>query len=93
VVHGLALACKFHVWHSWEGQETTTGAFGFWCKTGAYCTCCKQFQFQFPIALIIDGIDISTTAIVSISMSQHITSMAPSAGDDDTIDDASMADP
>jgi hypothetical protein len=30
---------------------------------------------------------------VSISMSQPITSMAPSTGDDDTIDDASMADP
>jgi hypothetical protein len=47
----------------------------------------------FPIVLIIDGIDTSTTAIVSISMSQSITSMAPSAGDDDTIDDASMDDP
>jgi hypothetical protein len=47
----------------------------------------------FPIVLIIDGIDTSTTAIVSISMSQPITSMAPSAGDDDTIDDESMADP
>jgi hypothetical protein len=47
----------------------------------------------FPIVLIIDGIDTSTIAIVPISMSQPITSMAPSAGDDDTIDDASMADP
>ena len=47
----------------------------------------------FTIALIIDGIDTSTTAIVSMSMSQPITSMALSQGDDDTIDDASMADP
>jgi hypothetical protein len=46
----------------------------------------------FPIVLIIDGID-NITAIVSMSMLQPITSMAPSAGDDDTIDDASMADP
>jgi hypothetical protein len=30
---------------------------------------------------------------VSMSMSQPITSMALSLGDDDTIDDASMADP
>jgi hypothetical protein len=45
----------------------------------------------FPIALIIDGIDTSTTAIVS--MSQPIISMILSHGDDDTIDDASMADP
>jgi hypothetical protein len=45
----------------------------------------------FPILLIIDGIDTSTTAIVS--MSQPITSMALSPDDDDTIDDASMADP
>jgi hypothetical protein len=35
----------------------------------------------------------SLTAIVSMSMSQLITSMALSLGDDDTIDDASMADP
>ena len=47
----------------------------------------------FPIVLIIDGIDTSTTAIVSMSMSQPITSIALSLGDDDTIDDASMADP
>ena len=47
----------------------------------------------FTIVLIIDGIDASTTAIVSMSMSQNITSMALSPGDDDTIDDASMADP
>jgi hypothetical protein len=45
----------------------------------------------FTIVLIIDDIDASTTAIVS--MSQPITSMALSPGDDDTIDDASMADP
>jgi hypothetical protein len=50
----------------------------------------KQY---FPIVLIIDGIDTSTTAIVSMRMSQPITSMALSPGDDDTIDDASMADP
>jgi hypothetical protein len=47
----------------------------------------------FTIVLIIDGIDASTTAIVSMSMSQTITSIALSPGDDDTIDDASMADP
>jgi hypothetical protein len=47
----------------------------------------------FPIVLIIDGIDTSTSTIVSMSMTQPITSMAPSVGDDDTIDDASMADP
>jgi hypothetical protein len=47
---------------------------------------------QFPIVLIIDGIDTSTIAIVSMSVSQSITSMAPSTGDDDTIDDVPMAD-
>jgi hypothetical protein len=47
----------------------------------------------FLIALIIDDIDASTTFIVSMSMSPPITSMALSLGDDDTIDDASMADP
>jgi hypothetical protein len=48
---------------------------------------------HFPIVLIIDGIDTSTVVIVSMSISQPITSMEPSAGDDDTIDDVSMADP
>jgi hypothetical protein len=43
--------------------------------------------------MIIDGIDASTTAIVSMSMSQPITSMALLPSDDDTIDDASMVDP
>jgi hypothetical protein len=47
----------------------------------------------FPIVLIIDGIDTSTTSIVSMSMSQPITSMALSTGDDDTIDDVLMVDP
>jgi hypothetical protein len=47
----------------------------------------------FPIVLIIGGIDTSTSPILSMSMSQPITSMALSPGDDDTIDDASMADP
>jgi hypothetical protein len=47
----------------------------------------------FTIVLIIDGIYASTIAIVSMSMSQPIPSMALSPGDDDTIDDASMADP
>jgi hypothetical protein len=32
VVNGLALTCKFHVRHSWEGPETTTGAYGTCCK-------------------------------------------------------------
>jgi hypothetical protein len=41
----------------------------------------------FPIVLIIDGIDTSTTAIESMSMSQPIASMAPSTGDDDPIGD------
>jgi hypothetical protein len=46
-----------------------------------------------PTVLIIDGIDTCDVAIVSMSMSQPMTSMAPSTCDDYTIDDASMADP
>jgi hypothetical protein len=48
---------------------------------------------HFPIALIIDGIDTSNTAIVSMSILQPITPMVLSPNDDDTITDASMADP
>jgi hypothetical protein len=46
----------------------------------------------FTIVLIIDGIDTTNLTIVSMSMSQPITSMAPSTNDDDTIDDVSMFD-
>jgi hypothetical protein len=48
---------------------------------------------HFPIVLIIYGIDTSTTAIVSMSMSYSFTSIAQSTGDDNNIDDVSMADP
>jgi hypothetical protein len=47
----------------------------------------------FLIILMIAGIDTSTTAIVSMSMTQPIASMAPSTGDDDNIDGASTGDP
>jgi hypothetical protein len=61
---------------------------------GRYIIDTSGFDNQyFPIVLIIDGIDTSTTAIGSMSMSQPITSTAPSPGDDDTIDGVSMADP
>jgi hypothetical protein len=45
--------------------------------------------------LIMDGIDISSFVIMSmsISMSQPSTSMAPLWGDDDTINDVSMVGP
>jgi hypothetical protein len=60
---------------------------------GRYIDTSGLNNHYFPIVFIIDGIDTSTTAIVSMSMSQPITSMALSPGDDDTIDDASTADP
>jgi hypothetical protein len=47
----------------------------------------------FHFDLIIDGTSTCPTAIVSMSMSQPITLMAPSAGDDDTVDNVSMAYP
>jgi hypothetical protein len=60
---------------------------------GRYIDTLGSDNQYFPIVLIIDGIDTSTFTIVSMSMTQPITSMAPSACDDDTINDASMADP
>jgi hypothetical protein len=47
----------------------------------------------FPIVAILYDIDSSTTSIVSMSMSQPVTSMAPSAGDNNIIDDVLVADP
>jgi hypothetical protein len=46
----------------------------------------------FLIVLIIDGINISTIGIMSMSMSQNSTSMSLSTGDDDIVDNVSMAD-
>jgi hypothetical protein len=60
---------------------------------GQYIDTSGLNNHHFTIILIIDGIDASTAAIVSMSMSQPITSMALSQGHDDTIDDASMAEP
>jgi hypothetical protein len=46
----------------------------------------SRFDIQdFLIGLIIDGIDTSITAIMSMSMSQLVTSMALSPGDDDNL--------
>jgi hypothetical protein len=45
------------------------------------------------IVLIIDGIDIGNHVIMSMSMSKHGKSMAPSTSDDDPIDDVLMAYP
>jgi hypothetical protein len=42
---------------------------------------------------MIYGIDVSTTVIMSILMSQPRTSIARSTGVDDDIDDVSMANP
>jgi hypothetical protein len=51
----------------------------------------SQFDNQyFLIVLMINGVDTSTTAIESMPISQPIKPMAPSTGDDDTVDDASM---
>jgi hypothetical protein len=50
-------------------------------------------NWHFLNVLIIDGTDICTIVIMSMSMSQPITSMAPSTGNYDTIKYASMADP
>jgi hypothetical protein len=60
---------------------------------GRYIDTSSFDNHDFPLVLIIDGIDTSTTSIMSMSMSQPITSMAPSTGDDDTIDDVLMVDP
>jgi hypothetical protein len=56
---------------------------------GRYIDTSGLHNQYFTIVLKIDGI----TAIVSMTMSQPIISMALSSGDDDTIDDASMVDP
>jgi hypothetical protein len=48
VVHGLALTCKFPVWHSWEGPKTTTDASGFFGEKPAHTVhVVNNFNFNF----------------------------------------------
>jgi hypothetical protein len=47
VVNGLALTCKYHVWHSWEGPETSTGAYGICCKSAHTVHVVNNFNFNF----------------------------------------------
>jgi hypothetical protein len=47
VVNGLALTCKFPVWHSWEGPETAAGAYGIWCKPAHAVHVVNNFNFNF----------------------------------------------
>jgi hypothetical protein len=50
VVHGLALTCKFRVWHSWEGPETAPGAYGFFGEKPAHTVhVVNNFDFNFNL--------------------------------------------
>jgi hypothetical protein len=51
VVNGLAMTCKFLVWHSWEGPETATGAYGVWCKPAHTVHVVNNFNFNFNMSL------------------------------------------
>jgi hypothetical protein len=76
-------------WHRWHFKPILSPMYRY---LGRYIDTSDLDNQYFPIVLIIGGIDTSTTHILSMSMSQPITSMALSPRDD-TIDDASMADP
>jgi hypothetical protein len=80
---------SFGCWHRWQLMPMISPMYRY---LGRYIATSGLDSQYFPIVLIIDGIETSTTAIMSMSMSQPIASMAPSAGVDDSIEDASMAD-
>jgi hypothetical protein len=69
---------RYHRLYRYLGRYITTSGFDIWYLKNV---------------LIINGINISTIVIMSMSMSQPSTSMAPSTGDNDTIDDVLMVDP
>jgi hypothetical protein len=59
VVNGLALTCKLHVWHSWEGPETATGAYGNYCKPVHTVHVVNIFSFNFiSIATLRDNLEV-----------------------------------
>jgi hypothetical protein len=43
----MALTCKLPIWHSWEGPETATGAYGNWCKPAHTVNVVNNFNFNF----------------------------------------------
>jgi hypothetical protein len=49
VVNGLALTCKFPLWHSWESQETSTGSYGICCKPAHTVHVVNNFNFNFNL--------------------------------------------
>jgi hypothetical protein len=53
VVKWLALTCKFPVWQSWEGPETTTSAYGNWCKLAHTVQVVNNFSINFSCTLEI----------------------------------------
>jgi hypothetical protein len=60
---------------------------------GRYISISGFDYIYFINILIMDGIDVSTFDIMSMSISQPSTSMALSRVDNDTINDVSMVDP
>jgi hypothetical protein len=45
VFNGLSPTCKLPIWHCWEGPETTTGAYGNWCKPAHTVHVVNNFNF------------------------------------------------
>jgi hypothetical protein len=58
VVNGLTLTCEFPIWHSWEGPETTSGAYGNSCKPAHTVHVVNNFNFNnIFINDLFDGIE------------------------------------
>jgi hypothetical protein len=53
VVNGLALTCKFSIWHCWEGPETTTGAYGTCYKSAHTVHVINNFNFNISIREVL----------------------------------------
>jgi hypothetical protein len=47
VVNGLALPCKFPIWHSWEGPKIATGAYGICFKPAHTVHVVNNFNINF----------------------------------------------
>jgi hypothetical protein len=54
MVNGLALTCEFPIWHSWEGPQIATGAYGTWCKPAHTVHVVNNLNFSFN-ALVLAG--------------------------------------
>jgi hypothetical protein len=76
VVHGLALTCKFPVWHSGEGPETAADASGFLVEKPAHTVHVNfNFNFNFNWHFLKDHVEQGTIKLRYLPIDEMVADM------------------